>query len=42
MQVYPNDASLLKAEDAFGQKLYQELADMNIGSARKRAAMHGN
>lgn len=42
IQVYPGDASLLEAEAAFGQKLYQQLADMNIGSARKRAAMRGH
>jgi hypothetical protein len=42
IQVYPGDASLLKVEDAFGQKLYEQFAGMNIGSARKRAAMHGN
>jgi hypothetical protein len=42
IQVYPGDASLLDAEEAFGQKLYQQLADMNIGSARKRAAARGH
>src|ERR1700678_2992583 len=33
IQVYPGDASLLDAEGAFGQKLYQQLAEMNIGSS---------
>jgi hypothetical protein len=42
IQVYPGDASLLKAEDAFGQKLYQQLAEMNIGSARKNAKAQGH
>ena len=42
IQVYPGDASLLDAEAAFGQKLYQQLADMNIGSARKHAAARGH
>lgn len=42
IQVYPNDASLMDAESAFGQKLYQQLADMNIGSARKRTAVRGH
>jgi len=42
IQVYPGDASLLDAEGAFGQKLYQQLAGMNIGSARKRAAAGGH
>jgi hypothetical protein len=42
IQVYPGDASLLDAEGAFGQKLYQQLADMNFGSARKRAAASGH
>jgi hypothetical protein len=41
IQVYPSDASLLNAEDAFGQKLYQQFADMNIGSARENAKAHG-
>jgi hypothetical protein len=42
IQVYPGDASLLNAEDAFGQKLYQQFADMNIGSARKNAKAQGH
>jgi hypothetical protein len=42
IQVYPGDASLLNAEDAFGQKLYQQFADMNIGSARKNANAQGH
>ena len=42
MQVYPGDASLLDPESAFGQKLDQQLTDMNIGSARKRAAASGH
>jgi len=42
IQVYPNDASLLDPESAFGPKLYQQLADMKIGSARKRAAGRGH
>jgi hypothetical protein len=42
IQVYPGDASLLDAEGAFGQKLYQQFAEMNIGSARKRAAASGH
>ena len=41
IQVYPGDASLLDADGAFGQKLYQQFAEMNIGSARKRAAVRG-
>lgn len=42
IQVYPGDASLLDAEAAFGQKLYQQFADINIGSARKNAAARGH
>jgi hypothetical protein len=37
IQVYPNDASLLEAETAFGQKLGCQLSNMNIGSARKNS-----
>ncbi len=37
IQVYPNDASFLEPEDAFGQKLGCQLANMNVGSARKNA-----
>jgi len=41
IQVYPGDAPLLDAEGTFGEKFYQQLADMNIGSARKHAAVRG-
>jgi hypothetical protein len=41
-QVYPNDSSLLKAEDAFGEKLYQQFVVMNIGAARKNAKAQGH
>jgi hypothetical protein len=36
IQVYPTDASLFEAESAFGQKLYEQLTEMKIGSANKR------
>jgi hypothetical protein len=41
-QVYPNDSSFLDADDAFGSKLSQQLVEMNLGSARKRAAASGH
>jgi hypothetical protein len=42
IQVYPSDSSLLDVENAFGQKLELQLADMNIGSARNRAKAQGH